>query len=154
MPVNNILPLQVYRGMDIGSNKPTPAERAAVRYHLLDVCDPDVHEYTAADFAVQVISLRRLVNTSLLCSPLCLSQKTFASPRISSAKAWHVTLQSGTGSGGHRGDRGSRSAPHRRWRDRLLLTGLLPPRPLRFMKRGVRSRYRSSQQAPGPASTG
>lgn len=48
--------LQVYRGMDIGSNKPTPAEQAAVRYHLLDVCDPDVHEYTAADFAIQVTS--------------------------------------------------------------------------------------------------
>jgi tRNA dimethylallyltransferase len=44
---------QVYRGMDIGSNKPTAAERAAVRYHLLDVCDPDEGEYTAADFALQ-----------------------------------------------------------------------------------------------------
>ncbi len=40
--------------MDIGSNKPTAAERAAVRYHLLDVCDPDEREYTAADFALQV----------------------------------------------------------------------------------------------------
>ena len=29
-----------YRGMDIGTAKPTPAERAAVRHHLIDVADP------------------------------------------------------------------------------------------------------------------
>lgn len=32
---------QVYRGMDIGAAKPTPAERAAVPHHLIDVVDPD-----------------------------------------------------------------------------------------------------------------
>jgi tRNA dimethylallyltransferase len=32
--------MQVYRGMDIGTAKPTPAERAAVRHHLIDVADP------------------------------------------------------------------------------------------------------------------
>lgn len=32
---------QVYRGLDIGSAKPTAEERAAVPYHLLDVVDPD-----------------------------------------------------------------------------------------------------------------
>ncbi len=30
----------VYRGMDIGTAKPTPSERAAVRHHLLDLVDP------------------------------------------------------------------------------------------------------------------
>ncbi len=30
-----------YRGMDVGTAKPTPAERAAVPHHLIDVCDPD-----------------------------------------------------------------------------------------------------------------
>jgi tRNA dimethylallyltransferase len=30
----------VYRGMDIGTAKPTPAERAAVPHHLIDVLDP------------------------------------------------------------------------------------------------------------------
>lgn len=30
----------VYRGMDIGTAKPSPDERAAVRHHLLDVLDP------------------------------------------------------------------------------------------------------------------
>ncbi|MGV3758477.1 MAG: tRNA (adenosine(37)-N6)-dimethylallyltransferase MiaA, partial [Actinomycetota bacterium] len=32
--------MQVYRGMDIGTAKPTPAERAEVPHHLLDVLDP------------------------------------------------------------------------------------------------------------------
>ncbi len=32
---------QVYRGMDIGTAKPTPGERAAVPHHLIDVADPD-----------------------------------------------------------------------------------------------------------------
>jgi len=33
--------MQVYRGMDIGTAKPTPAERRRVPHHLLDVVDPD-----------------------------------------------------------------------------------------------------------------
>jgi tRNA dimethylallyltransferase len=33
--------MQVYRGMDIGTAKPTPAERTAVVHHLVDVVDPD-----------------------------------------------------------------------------------------------------------------
>jgi tRNA dimethylallyltransferase len=32
--------MQVYRGMDIGTAKPTPAQRAAVPHHLVDVADP------------------------------------------------------------------------------------------------------------------
>ena len=31
----------VYRGMDIGTAKPTPAERARVPHHLVDVADPE-----------------------------------------------------------------------------------------------------------------
>jgi tRNA dimethylallyltransferase len=33
--------MQVYRTMDIGTAKPTRAERAAVPHHLIDVADPD-----------------------------------------------------------------------------------------------------------------
>jgi hypothetical protein len=33
--------IQVFRGMDIGSAKPTPGERARVPHHLIDVADPD-----------------------------------------------------------------------------------------------------------------
>ena len=32
--------MQVYRGMDIGTAKPTPAEQAEVPHHLIDVVDP------------------------------------------------------------------------------------------------------------------
>ncbi len=42
--------VQVYRGLDIGSGKPTPAERARVPHHLLDILD--LHEeMNAAVFA-------------------------------------------------------------------------------------------------------
>jgi tRNA dimethylallyltransferase len=32
---------QIYRLMNIGTAKPTPAEQAAAFHHLLDICDPD-----------------------------------------------------------------------------------------------------------------
>jgi tRNA dimethylallyltransferase len=32
--------MQIYRGMDIGTAKPSAAERAQVRHHLVDVADP------------------------------------------------------------------------------------------------------------------
>ncbi len=32
---------QFYRGMDIGTAKPRPAERAAARHHLIDIANPD-----------------------------------------------------------------------------------------------------------------
>ena len=38
--------MQVYRGMDIGTAKPTRAEQAEVRHHLIDIADP------GEDFAV------------------------------------------------------------------------------------------------------
>lgn len=34
--------MQVYRGMDIGTAKVTPAERQGVAHHLIDICDPAV----------------------------------------------------------------------------------------------------------------
>ena len=40
---------QVYRSMDIGTAKPTPAQRAAAPHHLLDVVDPD-EPFTLADY--------------------------------------------------------------------------------------------------------
>jgi tRNA dimethylallyltransferase len=42
--------LQVYRGLDIGSAKPTPEERAEVRHHLVDVADPG-EAFSAAAYA-------------------------------------------------------------------------------------------------------
>ena len=42
--------MQIYRGMDIGTAKPTPAERARVPHHLIDFVSPGV-PYSAADYA-------------------------------------------------------------------------------------------------------
>ncbi len=39
----------VYRGMDIGTAKPTAAELAGVPHHLIDIRDP-LHAYSAAEF--------------------------------------------------------------------------------------------------------
>ena len=39
----------VYRGMDVGTAKPTAAERAAVPHHLIDILDP-AESYSAAQF--------------------------------------------------------------------------------------------------------
>jgi tRNA dimethylallyltransferase len=41
--------MAVYRGMDIGTAKPSPAARARVPYHLLDLVDPG-QEFTVQEF--------------------------------------------------------------------------------------------------------
>jgi len=33
--------MQIYRGMDIGTAKPTNEERSAAQHHMIDVADPD-----------------------------------------------------------------------------------------------------------------
>ena len=48
---------QVYRGMDIGTAKPTPDERAQVPHHLIDIVDP-ADAYSAGRFAQDA---RRLI---------------------------------------------------------------------------------------------
>ena len=48
---------QVYRGLDIGTAKPSPAERAAVPHHLIDILAP-TQAYSAAQF---VADARRLI---------------------------------------------------------------------------------------------
>jgi tRNA dimethylallyltransferase len=40
--------MQVYRGMDIGTAKPTPAEQAAVRHHAIDLVDATEEGFTVA----------------------------------------------------------------------------------------------------------
>ncbi len=42
--------LQVYRGFDLGTAKPGPAERAAVAHHLIDVLEPG-ERFSAGEFA-------------------------------------------------------------------------------------------------------
>ena len=46
----------VYRGMDIGTAKPTAAELAAVPHHLINIRDP-LQAYSAAEFAIDASRL-------------------------------------------------------------------------------------------------
>lgn len=46
--------MQIYRGMDIGTAKSTPEERAAVPHHMIDIADP--HErFTTADYRAMAV---------------------------------------------------------------------------------------------------
>jgi tRNA dimethylallyltransferase len=60
---------QVYRGMDIGTAKPSAADRAAVPHHLIDIRDP-AEPYSAADFVrdatVAIREIRRRGKLPLL----------------------------------------------------------------------------------------
>ncbi len=42
--------MQIYRGLDIGTAKPSPEQQAEIRHHLIDVADPD-QPFSAADFS-------------------------------------------------------------------------------------------------------
>src|SRR5574340_188473 len=41
--------MQVYRGMDIGTAKPSLEERRRIPHHLIDIVDPD-EDFSASDF--------------------------------------------------------------------------------------------------------
>ena len=47
--------MQVYRGMDVGTAKPTAAEQAEVPVHLLDLADPS-DDYSVADFQAAALA--------------------------------------------------------------------------------------------------
>ena len=48
--------MQVYRGMDVGTGKPSSWERAAVPHHLLDICEPS-GSFSASEFASRALAL-------------------------------------------------------------------------------------------------
>jgi len=52
--------MQVYRGMDIGTAKPTAADRAAVPHHCLDLVGPDAR-FTVADFKTHAAAARTAI---------------------------------------------------------------------------------------------
>ena len=52
---------QVYQGLDIGTAKPSPAERAAVPHHLIDILAP-TEAYSAARFVADAQSLIGQIN--------------------------------------------------------------------------------------------
>jgi tRNA dimethylallyltransferase len=53
---------QVYRGMDIGTAKPSAAERTAVPHHLIDIRDPS-QPYSAADFVADASAAIAAIRT-------------------------------------------------------------------------------------------
>ena len=61
---------QVYRGMDVGTAKPTAADRARVPHHLLDIIDPTM-AYSAAAFVRDALSAAAVIRargrTPILC---------------------------------------------------------------------------------------
>ena len=57
--------VQIYRGFDIGSAKPSAATRMRVPHHLFDIVDAD-HEFTAADYARVARPLCELVRMPIL----------------------------------------------------------------------------------------
>ena len=74
--------MQVYRGLDIGTAKPSPAERARVPHHLIDVCD--LHEaFDAAQFIrlaeKAVAEIQSRGRTPIFCGGTGLYFKAFMS---------------------------------------------------------------------------
>ena len=61
---------QVYRGMDVGTAKPTAADRTRVPHHLLDIIDPTM-AYSAAAFVRDALAaaadIRARGRTPILC---------------------------------------------------------------------------------------
>jgi tRNA dimethylallyltransferase len=74
--------MQVYRGLDIGTAKPSPVERARVSHHLMDICDLN-ENFDAAQFvrlaqkAVEEIQARGRV--PIFCGGTGLYFKAFLS---------------------------------------------------------------------------
>jgi tRNA dimethylallyltransferase len=50
--------IQVYRGFDIGTDKPGPEARRGVPHHLIDIVEPEV-QFTAADFVREALAAAR-----------------------------------------------------------------------------------------------
>ena len=56
LEIVNVDSATIYRGMDIGTAKPSPEEQALVPQHLLDILDP-TQSYSAADFVADALRL-------------------------------------------------------------------------------------------------
>jgi tRNA dimethylallyltransferase len=54
--------MQIYRTMDIGTAKPTPAEQAAAPHHMIDIVDPD-EDFDAAAYAKQATGIIRRIHS-------------------------------------------------------------------------------------------
>lgn len=53
--------MQVYRGFDIGTDKPSAEDRQKITHHLLDIIDSST-QFTAADFAARALAAIRVIH--------------------------------------------------------------------------------------------
>ena len=107
--------VQVYRGLDIGSAKPSAEDRRRVPHHLLDLVDPD-QPFTAGDYG-RLARARLAEGPAIICGGTGLYLRTTAWSQSGSG------AESGSGSGAgtvaRRDDRGpAREAFEREWRAR------------------------------------
>ena len=74
--------MQVYRGLDIGTAKPSPAERARVPHHLIDICDL-AENFDAAQFIrraqTAVVEIQARGGVPIFCGGTGLYFKAFLS---------------------------------------------------------------------------
>ena len=72
--------MQVYRGLDLGTAKPSPADRARVPHHLIDICDL-TESFDAAQFArlaqKAVAEIQSRGHVPILCGGTGLYLKAF-----------------------------------------------------------------------------
>jgi len=77
--------MQVYRGMDAGTGKPTRVEREAVAHHLLDICDPR-DTFSASEFAwrahMLVKEIRRRARLPIIVGGTGLYLRAFLKGRL------------------------------------------------------------------------
>ena len=74
--------MALYRGMDIGTAKPTVAERRDVPHHLIDILEPS-QEFSVAQYLVAAESARRILPhaANKCCSSAarrCISRRYYA----------------------------------------------------------------------------
>lgn len=78
--------IAIYRGLDIGSAKPTMEDRQGIKHYLLDILDPG-EDYSVADFQKAARKLIEQRPLSMICGgtglyiQACLFQYEFAAPK-------------------------------------------------------------------------
>ena len=55
---------QIYRGMDIGTAKPTKEEMATIPHHLIDIKNPD-ENYTVAEYKKDALKAIKKIQSDL-----------------------------------------------------------------------------------------
>ena len=59
-----VILLQIYKGLDIVTNKVTEEERRQCRHHMIDYLSPLTYNHTVVDFrdkAVPIVSFRNII---------------------------------------------------------------------------------------------